>query len=188
MVYPAELYEQSEVAALMDACGRSKIGKRNRALIALLAGCGLRIGEALALEPRDVSASTGSIRIRRGKGSKARTVPLDATTEALLDAWRKVRPPKARTLVSTLAGEPVKDAYVRSLLPRLAGKAGVAKRVHPHGLRHYFACSLDREGYPISQISALLGHRSAATTATYLDRLRGVDNHTAARLRERSWA
>ena len=75
MKYPAELYESEEIKRLMDACGRSKTGKCNRALLALLAGCGLRVSEALALEPRDVSGKTGTIRVRRGKGSKARTVP-----------------------------------------------------------------------------------------------------------------
>jgi hypothetical protein len=59
-----------------------------------------------------------------------RNAPLDTTTEALLDAWVKVRPKGARTLISTLAGEPVKDAYVRQLPPRLSSGAGIAKRVH----------------------------------------------------------
>jgi integrase/recombinase XerC len=182
----AELYSQEEVAALMDACGRSKTGRRNRALIALMAGCGLRIGEALALEPRDVGAE--SIRVRNGKGGKARTVPLDPLTEALIEAWVKVRPNSAKTLISTLQGEPVKDAYARALLPRLARKAGLDKRFHPHGLRHYFACRLDRAGIPLATISVLLGHSSAATTAAYLERLRGVDGHAAARVRALRWA
>jgi integrase len=72
-------------------------------------------------------------RLSSGLGLSAhalRNAPLDTTTEALLDAWVKVRPKGARTLISTLAGEPVKDAYVRQLLPRLSSRAGIAKRVH----------------------------------------------------------
>lgn len=182
---PAELYEARDVRALLDACGHSRTGLRNAALIALMAGAGLRVSEALALEPRDVNAET--IRVRRGKGAKARTVPLDATTAAHLDRWRAVRPSEARTLISTLEGEPVKASYVRALLPRLAQKAGVEKRVHPHGLRHFYACELARDGYSLPQLSVLLGHTRTTTTAAYLTRLRGVDEVTAERLRGREW-
>jgi integrase/recombinase XerD len=74
------------------------------------------------------------------------------------------------------------------MVARRALKAGIAKRVHPHGLRHYYAASLDRDGYPLAQISTLLGHSSTVQSAVYLERLRGVDRLTAERLREREWA
>jgi len=185
---PAEIYEPAEVEALAQAAGRSRIGKRNRALVLLLARAGLRVAEALALEPRDVSTTSGNIRVRRGKGHKARTIPLDTITEDAILAWATVRPPDAQTLICTLKETPLKAAYVRELLPRLARKAGITKRVHPHGLRHYFAVQLDRDGESLATIRDLLGHSSAATTAIYLGRLRGVDQRTAARLRQRGWA
>ena len=101
MKRPAELYDRAEVEALLRACGRSRTGSRNAALLALMAGSGLRVSEALALEPRDVSFVNGRIRVRRGKGAKARTVPLDVTTSVLLEAWLAVRPQEARTLICT---------------------------------------------------------------------------------------
>ena len=63
------------------------------------------------------------------------------------------------------------DDYVRGLLKRLARKAGIEKRVHPHGLRHTFAVELEAAGTPVTTISKLLGHSSVAVTARYLDHL-----------------
>jgi integrase/recombinase XerD len=60
---------------------------------------------------------------------------------------------------------------VRVLLRRLAAKAGVDKRCHPHGLRHTFAVELEEAGTPVTVISKLLGHSSIAVTARYLDHL-----------------
>lgn len=185
---PAELLEPQEVAALLRACGRSKTGRRNQALIALLAGAGLRISEALALEPRDISFAQHRITVRRGKGQNRRVVTLDAMTAALIESWLQIRPEDARTLITTLEGEPVKPSYVRAMLPRLARKGGIAKRVHAHGLRHIYAVSLDRDRIPLAQIQLLLGHGSPVTTAIYLSRLRGVDPAVAERLQERAWA
>lgn len=68
----------------------------------------------------------------------------------------------------TLSGAPLKDAYVRALLPRLARKAGVEKRVHAHGLRHSHAAELAAEGLPMNLVQAQLGHSSLATTDRYL--------------------
>ena len=74
-------------------------------------------------------------------------------------------------LFCTLDGTPVSDDYVRMLLRRLAAKAGIEKRVHPHGFRHSFAVELEAEGVPVTVISKLLGHSSIAVTSRYLDHL-----------------
>ncbi|MBA3734552.1 MAG: tyrosine-type recombinase/integrase [Actinobacteria bacterium] len=60
------------------------------------------------------------------------------------------------------------QSYVRHLLPRLAQRTGIEKRVHAHALRHAFAVDLEREGAPLSTIRDLLGHSSAAVTDHYL--------------------
>ena len=60
------------------------------------------------------------------------------------------------------------SAYVRGLMPRLARRAGIEKRVHPHGLRHTHAAELAFEGLPMNAIQAQLGHASLATTSRYL--------------------
>jgi hypothetical protein len=85
---PPEVLTESEAIALIKACsGRAPTGIRNRALIAVLWRCGLRISEALALELRDLDLEAWTIRIRHGKGDRSRTVGLDEQTAALLQRW-----------------------------------------------------------------------------------------------------
>ena len=132
--FPAEPLTPAEAKSLLAACGPSSIGLRNRALLVLLWRAGLRIAEALSVHPRDLD--DGVLRVRRGKGSKARTVALDPEALAVVQAWleRKARLGIAGPIISTLRGESVLASYVRNLLPRLAAKAGIAKRVHAHGI------------------------------------------------------
>ena len=85
---PPEVLTEAEAIALMKACStRAPTGVRNRALIAVLWRCGLRISEALALELRDVDLQEGTVRVRHGKGDRSRTVGLDEQTTALLARW-----------------------------------------------------------------------------------------------------
>ncbi len=171
----ADLLTRDEVERLMRACSaRASTGQRNRALIVLAWRAGLRVGEVLALKPKDVDLIEGSLRIQHGKGDKPRVVGLDAGAVAVVAKWidtrRKLGIPTSRPLICTLGGDAVGQDYVRHLLPRLAAKAGIDKRVHAHGLRHAYAVELEREGAPLSTIRDLLGHSSAAVTDRYLRR------------------
>ena len=74
-------------------------------------------------------------------------------------------------LFCTLQGRPLHPSYVRTMLHRLGEKAGIEKRVHPHGLRHTLAFELMWEGVPAPVIQAQLGHASPSTTQRYLDHL-----------------
>jgi len=78
-------------------------------------------------------------------------------------------------LFCTLHGTPVSDRYVRDMLRRLAAKAGLEKRVHPHGLRHTHAAELVREGVPVNVIRDQLGHASLAVTDRYLRNVAPAD-------------
>lgn len=136
----------------------------------------LRIGEALALLPKDLDSKKGTIRVLHGKGDRSRTIGLDPAAFALVDRWLEVRRKRGirstkAPVFCTLDGKPVKDAYVRALLPRLAKRAGITKRVHPHGLRHTGAADMRAEGIDIGIISKQLGHSSISTTARYLDHI-----------------
>lgn len=173
---PAEPLTPAEVRRLLNTpSNRAPTGVRNRALIVLLWRAGLRINEALSLLPKDLDAKAGTIRVLHGKGSKARTVGLDTVAWAVIQRWLDKRKQLGisghRPLICTLAGDQVKDSYVRALLPRLARKAGIDKRVHAHGLRHTMAVELRREGVDIGIISKQLGHSNIATTARYLDHI-----------------
>ena len=164
---------EAEAIALIKACSsRASTGIRNRALIAVLWRCGLRISVALALELRDLDLEAGTLRIRHGKGDKSRTVGLDEQTAALLARWldrrRGLGPGTRAPVFCTLAGGRIDTSYVRHLLPRLARRANIDRRVHAHGLRHTYAAELAREHIAINVIRDALGHTSLAATDRYL--------------------
>ena len=167
----------ADVRALAGACSRrAPTGIRNRALVLLLASTGLRISEALALRPRDWEAESGWVRVQRGKGDKARTVPvgLPEAVEALsawLDRRRTLGVTGHRTIFCTLNGGRIQPSYTRALMPRLAGRAGIEGRIHAHGLRHFFAASLAQSRCPVVHIQQALGHSNLGTTSRYLARI-----------------
>lgn len=171
--YPVEVLTPDEVRVLIKACSnRAPTGVRNRALLVVLYRAGLRVSEALQLAPKDVDRALGTVTVLRGKGGKRRTVGLDPGAFAVLERWLEDRATLGvngrKPLFCTLKGERMATAYVRALLPRLASKAGIEKRVHAHGLRHTHAAELAMEGMPVNLIQAQLGHASLAVTSTYL--------------------
>jgi site-specific recombinase XerD len=174
----------------MRQCSRrAPTGVRNRALLAVLWRCGLRLGEALALQPKDFDPDQGTLVVQRGKGGRRRVVGVDAGTAALVGRWLEVRRGRGiggRTLFCSLRGRPMDQSYVRHMLPRLARKAGIERRVHAHGLRHAFAVDMVRSGAPLYVVRDALGHSSVATTQVYLSR---VGAHEAVdAMRGRDWA
>ena len=189
--FPAEVLTDPEVRALLDACGGPyhPVALRNRALIALMYRAGLRVSEALALSPKDVDLDTGTVRVLHGKGDVSRTVGLDPGACAVVARWLEERTRdnvgQAGPLLCTASGGPVCTGYVRRLLRRLGGRAGIAKRVHAHGLRHTHAAQLRAEGIDVGIISKQLGHRSIMTTIRYLDHIAPVAVVEA--VRNRGW-
>jgi len=173
---PPEILTSAEVSALLKACSkRAPTGIRNRALITVLYRGQLRVSEALALMPSNIDLEAGTLRVLHGKGNKARTVGLDDGALAVLQLWlmrrRELGLGSRHPVFCTLQGNPLKDSYCRALLSRLAAKAKIDKRVHPHGLRHTGAAEMRSEGIDIGIISKQLGHSSIATTARYLDHI-----------------
>lgn len=174
--FRAEVLTEDEVKALIRACsGRAPTGIRNRALITVLYRAGLRLSEALALMPKDVDSNAGTITVLHGKGDRRRVVGLDPGATAIVMRWvdarRHLGLTGRRRLFCTLDGAPLHASYVRTMLHRVGDKAGVEKRVHPHGLRHSMAFELMMEGVPVPIIQRQLGHASLATTERYLDHL-----------------
>lgn len=189
---PPEVYTPAEIRKLMKACGRGVTGVRNRALLAVLWRSGARIAEALALTLADLDEAKGTLRVRRGKGNKYRTIGLDSDGYAVLRGWldvrrAKVQPKRSSPVFCTLDGAAVSPAYVRQLLPRLQARADMAKRVHAHGFRHTHATELAMEGVPLPVIAAQLGHTNITTTVRYLARIAPKQVVDAIRKRE-SWS
>jgi site-specific recombinase XerD len=188
---PAEPLTQEEVKALIRACSmRAQTGIRNRALIVVMYRAGLRVSEALALMPKDLNTDDGSLRVLHGKGDRSRLVGLDTGAMAVLQVWLERRAALGlngkQRIFCTLKGRPLKTGYVRTLLPRLARKVGIEKRVHPHSLRHTFSFELAGEGIPMHQIQAQLGHSCLSTTSRYLAHLNPAA--VVAAMRGREWA
>ncbi len=173
--FPSEILSPTEARALLHApSDRAPTGLRNRALIAVMYGAGLRLAEAIALKPADVDLDNADIRVLHGKGDKARTAGIDQGALVHLARWVDARRGlKLRNgpLLCTLDGKPLSPRYVRAMLTRMAERAGVEKRVHPHGLRHTHAAELEREGFTVSEIQQQLGHTSLQTTAVYLNHI-----------------
>jgi site-specific recombinase XerD len=180
---PAEVYSPQEIARILRACGRGPAGARNSALIVVMWRGGLRCAEACALEPHDVDQAEGTIRVRHGKGDKARTVGMDPQAFAIIERWLavrgKLRIPRGAPLFCTFShgsiGYPLGGGYVRTMIKRVARHAGIEKRVHPHGLRHTHATELTREKVSVKLIQAQLGHTSLSVTQRYLDHLHPVE-------------
>ena len=172
---PPEVFTEDEVRALIAACStRGVTGHRNRALLAVLWRTGVRISEALELRPHDVDFKNGTVRVRLGKGLKPRTTVLsDLDALPLVERWLEEREKleaveQGAPLFCTLKGTPTDPSYARHLLPRLAKRAGLERRVHPHGLRHTHAADLALAGVPVLAIQQQLGHSSLTTTESYL--------------------
>lgn len=159
---PEALISPQEARALIRAASpRAPTGIRNRALITVMYRSGLRPGEALALTGADIDLVAGRIAVPPRKTGRGRRVGIDRPSRVILERWVARRAERGigdeRPLFCTLAGEPLKAAYVRELLPRLAARAGVAKRVHPLGLRYANAAELAAEGFPGALIDRHLG-------------------------------
>ena len=173
---PPEPLSPDEARALIKAASRrAPTGIRNRALMVVLYRGGLRIGEALALKPKDLDIDQGTVRVLRGKRKKSRLVGLDIGALEVVQRWldrRRILGFKGKhPLFCTLRGDPVNARYVRAMLRRMAERAGIEKRVHPHGLRHTHAFELANEGTPLHVIQHQLGHGSLATTDRYIRHL-----------------
>ncbi|MDQ6807205.1 MAG: site-specific integrase, partial [Actinomycetota bacterium] len=90
-----------------------------------------------------------------------------------------------RAVFCTLTGQQLDSSYIRRLLPRLATRAGIDKRVHAHGLRHAHAAELVAEGIPVNVIQQQLGHGSLATTDRYLRHI--APRERVALMQGRAW-
>jgi len=150
---------------------------RDRCLVELLYGCGLRIAELVGLDAQASAAAAGWIDAADasahvlGKGSKRRTVPVGRAALEALAAWSDVRSQLARpgeaALFVSRRGTRLTASQVRSRLAQRALEAGVPARVHPHMLRHSFATHVLQSSGDLRAVQELLGHANITTTQVY---------------------
>jgi site-specific recombinase XerD len=188
--FPPEPLTKQEVLGLLNACSRrAPTGIRDRALIVLLWRGQLRIAEALALKAADFDPDACTVRVLAGKGKKSRVVVVDRQAAEVVTTWLERRKKLGlnghRPIFCTLGGQAVSAPQVRQMLVRRARKAGIEKRVHPHGLRHTGASELASEGVALLDIMQQLGHESAQTTNRYLHLLDPMRRGEV--MRQRTW-
>ncbi len=150
---------------------------RDHCIVELLYGCGLRVGELVALDLAagvraagwiDVADATAHV---LGKGSKRRSVPVGPPALLALRAWTEARGALARpeepALFVSRHGSRLSASQVRTRLQALAQSAGLATGVHPHMLRHSYASHLLQSSGDLRAVQELLGHASISTTQIY---------------------
>jgi site-specific recombinase XerD len=158
------ILSKDEVKALLEA--PKNLG--HRAILATLYGAGLRVSEATNLKVADLDRERKVIRVRGGKGRKDRQVMLaDALREVLVAYWRWKRP-AGWLFPGKQRDRPLSRETVFETCRKAARRAGIAKPVSPHSLRHAFATHLLDDGVSLPVIQALLGHANLKTTARYL--------------------
>jgi integrase/recombinase XerD len=146
----------------------SALPGRDRTLLELAYGCGLRLKELLGLCVPDIDSARMVLHIRHGKGQKDRLVPLTPRLLELLRAyWRECRP-ATWLFPGVKPGSPLTAGTVQRMCGRTTKRAGLSKSIHPHTLRHSFATHLLEAGVDLLSVQALLGHSHFNTTAKYL--------------------
>lgn len=162
-----------EVNAMMAAIDLStNEGHRNRAMMEMLYGSGLRVSELVNLQLSKIYLDEHYMLIE-GKGSKQRLVPISPVAEEWFGYWMQDRSswpvkPEARDFAFVNRyGRPLTRAMVFTIVRNLCAEAGIIKTVSPHTLRHSFATHLLQNGADLRVIQQLLGHEDLATTEIY---------------------
>jgi integrase/recombinase XerD len=158
-----EVLSSGEVRALLAACPNLK----HRAVLMTAYGCGLRLAETLALRPEHVDCQRMVIRVERGKGGKDRYVMLPRHLLATLRRYRRAHRPTAWLFEGRTKGQPLSAKTIQTVFHRVRRRAGIAKAVGFHSLRHSFATHLVEDGVSLRVIQALLGHSNPASTQIY---------------------
>jgi integrase/recombinase XerD len=178
---PSVLSREDVEALLASPGARTVLGRRDRAILEVLYGCGLRAAEIASLRVDRVAFDLGVLRVI-GKGSKERLVPFGARARAALEAYlahsrpRLARGATAPECFLTKAGKPMLREDVWRTVRRHLRAAGIAVEASTHTLRHSFATHLLEGGADLRSVQEMLGHASVSTTQIY--------THTdAARLR-----
>ena len=162
-----------EVEALLAAPGiEDPLAWRDRALLELAYGAGMRVSELCGLGLTDLLLSEGLVRVF-GKGAKERLVPLGRTTIGAVSVYlHQLRPSLDRghgggRVLLNARGEPLSRVGAWGIVKRAAERAGIRKRVTPHTLRHSFATHLLEGGADLRAVQEMLGHADLSTTQIY---------------------
>lgn len=168
-----EVLSLEEIDAMIAQIDMSKAeGHRNRAIIEMLYGSGLRVSELTDLRMSNIYRQEGYMRIM-GKGSKQRLVPISPEADKQFGYWLEdrirlnIKPEASDIAFLNRYGRQLTRAMIFTIVKTLAKDAGITKTISPHTLRHSFATHLLQNGADLRIIQQLLGHESIVTTEIY---------------------
>lgn len=160
-----------------DPAREAALAARDHAVIELLYGCGLRVGELVGLDVQPSDQALGWLDLQdatahvTGKGRKRRSVPMGEAALRAVQAWLAHRgttlPARDAALFLNRQGLRLSDSQVRTRLRQAALQAGLPTSVHPHMLRHSFASHLLQSSGDLRAVQELLGHAHISTTQVY---------------------
>ncbi len=168
--YHPDYLSPSEIAAIIKGVDLAqRNGVRDRAIIEILYGCGLRISELINLRMSDLELEAGFMRVQ-GKGNKQRLVPVgeyarDAVNNYLAGA--RLAAAGATVLFVNRTGRKFSRVGMWKLIGRMVRRAGITKKVTPHTFRHSFATHLLEGGADLRVVQEMLGHADITTTEIY---------------------
>jgi integrase/recombinase XerD len=168
-----EVLSVEEIDAMIAQIDMSKReGHRNRAIIEMLYGSGLRVSELTELRLSNIYRQEGYMRII-GKGNKQRLVPISPVADQQFAYWLEdrrqldIKPEAMDIAFLNHYGRQLTRAMIFTIVKQLAQAAGIRKTISPHTLRHSFATHLLQNGADLRIIQQLLGHESIVTTEIY---------------------
>lgn len=162
--YLPVVLSKQEVARLLATLTNPK----HHCIVSLLYGAGLRVGEVVRIKMRDIDFDRMLLRVFQGKGKKDRLTLLPKSLHEILRHQNELKKPGDFLFTNNRGvGGRLTEATVQKIVASAAERAGIAKNVHPHTLRHSFATHLLENGTDIRYIQELLGHAKLATTQIY---------------------
>lgn len=178
-VYHPAVLSLEEVTAIIDSVDTSSWnGLRDRAILEVLYGCGLRVSEASSMKYSDIFFKDGYIKVF-GKGSKSRLVPLGEMAAEAIRNYSSVAPdPGSDTVFQNKNGGQLSRVSIFNMVKKQALLAGITKEISPHTFRHSFATHLVENGADLRFVQMMLGHESILTTEIYTHLRSDVWNET----------
>jgi integrase/recombinase XerD len=168
-----EVFTSDEIKKLYAACDDTALGMRDRAMLSVYYGCGLRRTEGVMLELPDVQFRRGILHVRKGKNYKERYVPMTGSVISDLMEYMMISRPKLagrstnKHFFIGRCGEPLEAVSMHKRLERLKRLAEIEKTGSLHALRHSIATHLLQRGMNLEQIARLLGHSCLESTQIY---------------------
>lgn len=172
---PPRVLTLEEARSLVDATSsRTPLQRRDRLVILLLYGCGLRTSELRALDVQDIDLESKQLLVKKGQGDRQRTIPVPSAVWTELLAYLAERGGKKGALFRMQAkGGRITTDQIGAIVRTTASSASIAGTVTPRTLRHTFGTHLMDRGVDVAVIASLMGHRTPAETGVYLHVLPG---------------